>query len=63
MIAQVGGMHTNYTELSRRTLPRPAGALVGFVSHVMNSQLCSIPTHKASQGTCMRHLAKHPAFR
>ena len=43
---QVGVMHTNYTELSRRTLGGPVGALVGGISHVMNGLLCSIHTHK-----------------
>jgi digalactosyldiacylglycerol synthase len=42
----VGIMHTNYAELSRRTLPGPAGVLVGFVSRVMNACLCAIHTHK-----------------
>jgi len=44
---QVGVMHTNYSELSRRTLGGAAGALVGVISHVMNALLCSIHTHKA----------------
>jgi len=44
---QVGVMHTNYSELSRRTLGGAAGALVGIISHVMNALLCSIHTHKA----------------
>ena len=39
-------MHTNYTELSRRTLGGPLGALVGSISHVMNGLLCSIHTHQ-----------------
>ncbi len=43
----VGIMHTNYAELSRRTLPGPLGHAVGFVSRVMNACLCAVHTHKA----------------
>jgi hypothetical protein len=37
-------------ELSRRTLPGPAGVLVGFVSRVMNACLCAVHTHKVMSG-------------
>lgn len=42
----VGVMHTNYAELSRRTVPGPLGVAIGFVSRVMNACLCSMHTHK-----------------
>ena len=48
-------MHTNYTELSRRTLGGPLGFLVGGISHVMNGLLCSIHTHKVSLITWLFH--------
>jgi len=42
----VGIMHTNYAELSRRTLPGLLGRGVGLISRVMNACLCAVHTHK-----------------
>lgn len=47
-------MHTNYAELSRRTLPGPLGMAVGFVSRVMNACLCAVHTHKVRPTTGCR---------
>lgn len=56
-------MHTNYAELSRRTLPGPLGVAVGFVSRVMNACLCAVHTHKvrAAMLQTMKQAAVSPA--
>lgn len=51
----VGIMHTNYAELSRRTVPGPLGIAIGFVSRVMNACLCAMHTHKVRLACSSHH--------
>lgn len=48
---QVGIMHTNYRELTRRNA-RFAGMALAAFNHMVNFLACSIHCHKASARSC-----------